>query len=337
MWVSNFCRSPAMQGIISTGTVLAGRYQIDRYLGGGAFGETYLAKDMLLPKNPPCAVKRLKPQTLNPDILRLFNQEAEVLNELGNNHDQIPRLFAHFQENQDFYLVEEFIDGHDLSEELTPGKCLSEAEVTGLLREILEVLSVVHQRGVIHRDIKPQNLMRRKKDGKIVLIDFGAVKDIGTSAVNYLGQVTSTVVIGTPGYMPTEQGNSNPKFSSDIYAVGMLGIQALTGIMPHELRKDARDEIIWRNQAQVSPKLAAVLDRMVRYDFRQRYNSATQALQVVRGLSVSAGLTGTLLSFIRTFTVSPSRAASNTSIFSSNTPHRKVFTGGIIFAAAAVF
>jgi len=161
------------------GQTLRNRYHIIKSLVQGGFGATYLAKDLDLPGHPYCVVKQLKPEKPDPNLLliarRLFNTEAEVLYKLGKLHDRIPNLSAHFEENGEFYLVQDFIEGHDLRKELTPGKKLSESYTIALLQNILEILVVVHQQGVIHRDIKPANLMRRQ-DGKIVLIDFGAVK-----------------------------------------------------------------------------------------------------------------------------------------------------------------
>ncbi|WP_396336448.1 WG repeat-containing protein [Fischerella sp. JS2] len=243
---------------------------------------------MDLPTYAQCVVKHLKPTSPDPSVLpiarRLFETEAQVLYQLGQN-DRIPRLFAHFEENGEFYLVQEFVDGHDLSKELTPGRRFSENEVVRLLQETLEVLAIVHQRNIVHRDIKPQNLMRRRSDGKIVLIDFGAVKEIGSLAMNTQGQVRSTIAIGTPGYMPTEQANRDPKLCSDIYAVGMIGIQALTGLMPQQLLLDnTTGELIWRNYVQVSDKLANILTKMVRYHFSQRYQSASEALQALSAI-----------------------------------------------------
>ena len=266
---------------------LGGRYQILKYLGEGSFGVTFVAEDTQQPGNPRCVVKQFKPKATDPYTLRearrLFDQEAQMLQTLGK-HDQIPRLLAHIEENQEFYLVQEFIEGHDLTVELPVGKQLSEAWVIQLLRDILEVLVFVHDSGIIHRDIKPSNI-RRRQDGKIVLIDFGAVKQISTQFINAQGQTSFTVVIGTPGYMPSEQANRHPKLSSDVYAVGMIGIQALTGTFPLHLPKDSQtDELVWRHLVRVNPKLADILDKMVRYDFRQRHESASVALQALMTL-----------------------------------------------------
>lgn len=147
--------------------------------------------------------KILTPYTLNAGKI-LFDREAEALEKLGH-HDQIPRLLAHFEDNQKFYLVQEFIEGHDFTQELRPNKQLSEAFVIQFLSDILEVLAFVHQQQVIHRDIKPSNIRRRESDGKLVLIDFGAVKQVSTQVVNSQGQTKVTIAIGSPGYMPSEQ------------------------------------------------------------------------------------------------------------------------------------
>ncbi len=271
------------------GRTLRNRYQIIKDLGQGGFGDTYLAKDLDLPGQPHCVVKHLKPKGLKPADLpiakRLFDKEAETLHKLGKLHDQIPSLFAHFEEKGKFYLVQDFIEGHDLTKELILGKKLSESYTITLLHDILAVLAIVHQQNVIHRDLKPANLMRRQ-DGKIILIDFGAVKEISTIVVNAQGQTKLTIGIGTPGYTPSEQANGKPKLASDIHAVGMIGIQALTGQPPYTLPEDPQTgEVIWRNQAQVSNNLANVLDKMVRDHFSQRYQNAEQALQAILSLS----------------------------------------------------
>ncbi|GAB4370196.1 MAG: hypothetical protein Kow00121_10670 [Elainellaceae cyanobacterium] len=260
---------------------LGGRYQLISYLGGGGFGQTYLAQDMHLPGQPQCVVKHLKPKLIDAISLetahRLFETEAQVLYRLSD-FSQIPRLLAHFEENQEFYLVQEFIDGDNLGKELVPGQRLSEAQTIALLHDILEVLVYIHHHNVIHRDLKPSNLIRRRKDGKMVLIDFGAVKQL-TTQIQTHGHSTQTIAIGSPGYMPTEQLAGKPRFCSDLYALGMIGIQALTGLHPKSLPEDARtSEMIWRDRAEVSVRLANILDNMIRYDFRQRYQSAVEVL-----------------------------------------------------------
>ncbi|MEA5616332.1 tetratricopeptide repeat protein [Cronbergia sp. UHCC 0137] len=271
------------------GNTLAGRYQIINHLGGGGFGETYIACDTQLPSSPQCVVKRLKPQVNNTATLetarRLFDTEAQVLYQLGT-HERIPQLLAYFEENAEFYLVQELITGHSLSNELTPGKIFTQDQIIFLLQEILEILHFVHDQKVIHRDVNPRNILRREQDGKLILIDFGAVKQITTQVITSTGETKATVAIGTPGYIPGEQAQGNPKFSSDIYALGIIAIQAITGLLPEQITKDPENhEIIWRKYATVSPEFAQFIDKMVCYDFRQRYASATIALQALQQLN----------------------------------------------------
>ncbi|MEW6492012.1 MAG: serine/threonine-protein kinase [Cyanobacteriota bacterium] len=269
---------------------LGGRYKIISKLGAGGFGRTFLAQDLHLPGHPQCVVKQLKPQSSNAETLamarRLFDTEAEVLYQLGD-HEQIPRLLAHFEDNEEFYLAQEFIEGEPITKELAKGRVWTQARVTDLLQDILQVLSFVHQQQVIHRDLKPPNLMRRYSDGKIVLIDFGAVKQVSSQVINSdTGETNLTISIGTKGYMPNEQLAGIPRFSSDVYAVGMLGIQALTGVHPKRLGEDPQTgEITWREHApHISSELADILDKMVCYDFRDRYPTATEALEALRKL-----------------------------------------------------
>jgi tetratricopeptide (TPR) repeat protein/tRNA A-37 threonylcarbamoyl transferase component Bud32 len=260
------------------GQILGGRYKIINSLGGGAFGQTYIAEDLQLPDHPRCVVKQLKPQTKDEQTLkiarRLFDTEATVLHRLGS-HDQIPRLLAHFEEKQEFYLVQDCIEGQPLSQEIQPGKQLSEAKVIALLNDVLSVLAFVHGQNVIHRDLKPSNLIRRASDGKLVLIDFGAVKQVSSQGISE----GATVAIGTPGYMPSEQLAGSPRPNSDIYALGAIAIQALTGTVPSRFPQDpVSGELVWRDKAQVSEPLAQILDKMVRSHFRDRYPSAEEVL-----------------------------------------------------------
>ncbi len=292
------------------GKVISGRYQIIQNLGSGGFGQTFLAEDLQLPDHHQCVVKRLKPATNDDFVLqiasRLFETEAVVLHRLGS-HDRIPRLLAHFEEEHEFYLVQELIDGCDLTSELIPSDRsvdgypvgrMNEAQAIAFLRDILEILAYVHQQGAIHRDIKPANLMRRRSDGKLVLIDFGAVKQVATAISNSTSNSTSksnlTVAIGTDGYMPNEQAIGKPKPCSDLYAVGMIAIQGLTGVPPSLLSEDmTTGEIAWRQspmraspkyRTNVSDDLAKVIDKLVRYDFRDRYQSAEDAIAALANL-----------------------------------------------------
>ena len=273
------------------GLTLSGRYRIVQQLGKGGFGVTFLAEDTQRPGNPKCVVKLFQPVASDPDTLtagkQLFDREAETLEVLGT-HNQIPRLLAHFQEDQKFYLVQEFVEGHDISQELFPGKKLSEPYAIKLLKDILEILTFVHRNNHIHRDIKPSNVRRRDSDGKVVLLDFGAVKQVSTQVVNTQGHTTNTIAIGTRGYMPSEQAQGNPHFNSDIYAVGIIGIQALTGNTPAALVTDIQTgEIEWRNHLllDISSGFADILDKMIRYDYRQRFDSAESVVEALNEIS----------------------------------------------------
>lgn len=278
---------------------LGGRYKVISQLGAGGFGQTFLAEDLHLPGNPQCVVKQLKPQVTDASSLqtarRLFDIEAKVLYQLGD-HDQIPRLLAHFEDNSEFYLAQELIEGEPLTQEFAGGSPWSEAQAIALLQDLLHVLAFVHQQQVIHRDIKPSNLIRRRQDGRIVLIDFGAVKEASTQVVNPQSGDTKTISIGTQGYTPKEQLGGNPRFSSDIYAVGMIGIQALTGIHPRRLKEDPQTgEIDWHESApKISAELRNIVDCMVRYDFRDRYPTALEALEAICHLSGSLSESGTM-------------------------------------------
>lgn len=269
--------------------IIGGRYKIVKVLGSGGFSETYIAEDIQRPGNPLCVVKQLRVASTNPKQLavarRLFKLEAETLEKLGV-HNQIPQLYAYFEEAEEFYLVQELIVGHPLSYELVPGRSISEVAVMQILQDLLQTLEFVHNHEVIHRDIKPSNIVRRHADGKLVLIDFGAVKEVTTQLLDNDGQTGFTIGIGTQGYAPSEQCAGRVRFSSDIYAVGMIAIKALSGLSPHELQLDAKTgEFLWMQKSQISPQLAAIVSKMVRYDFNERFQSASEALAAIEELT----------------------------------------------------
>ncbi|OYQ62089.1 hypothetical protein B9G53_23895 [Pseudanabaena sp. SR411] len=264
------------------GKLLDRRYRIVKELAEGGFSQTYLAEDTRLPKNPQCVVKHLNPTIDDPvftqKALELFKAEAETLQELGK-HDLIPQLYAYFQENKEFYLVQEFIAGHPLSKEMSPGSQMAEARVAQIVKEVLEILQFVHKYNVIHRDIKPSNLIRRHSDGKLVLIDFGTVKQVQLEVASAHHKARVTLPIGTPGYMSYEQERGQSVSCSDIYSLGMVALQALTGKHPSQFPRDRDNEINWRSYAKVSREFAAVLDRMTRCNPRDRYQTVDEVLR----------------------------------------------------------
>ncbi|MDJ0589148.1 MAG: serine/threonine-protein kinase [Pleurocapsa sp. MO_226.B13] len=271
---------------MAIGKILFKQYKIIEEIGAGAFGNTYIALDKAFPGEPRRVVKHLCPQNTNPRNLeiakRLFKTEAECLSRLGE-HNQIPRLYSYFGEEGEFYLVQELIEGQDLTSEFQPGKKWSEAETVEFLQELLSILSVVHQENTIHRDIKPANIMRRQSDRRLVLIDFGAVKKILTGDRQGKTTLSSTVGIGTYSYMPPEQAMGRPGKYSDVYAVGMLGIQALSGLSSRELPQDSEHlQQMWNDlDLEVSPQLKYVLGKMVSFQYKQRFQDANEALKAL--------------------------------------------------------
>ncbi|MBF2097175.1 MAG: protein kinase, partial [Gloeomargaritaceae cyanobacterium C42_A2020_066] len=270
----------AAQATTQQPLVLAGRYRVIKTLGTGGFCHTYLAEDSHRPGRCLCVVKQLRLHIEDASGLdtaqRLFHSEAETLEKLGQ-HDRIPRLLAYFEQERNFYLVQEFIEGHLLGDELVKGQPLPASQVVSILRDLLTVLEFVHEARVIHRDIKPSNIIRRDQDRRLVLIDFGAVKAIETSLAEPASAFT--VAVGTQGYMPLEQCAGRPQFNSDLYAVGMIAIQALTGIAPHRLPEDpATGELLWPTQG-IDSGLVDVVKAMVQRDYSERAQTATEVLQ----------------------------------------------------------
>lgn len=265
--------------------ILHSRYQILRKLAEGGFGTVYLAQDNLYQNQ--CVVKKLHSDSDKVEIMkRLFQEEATILQKL--DHPQIPHLIDNFEENKEYYLVQEYIEGHTLTKELIPKQPWAENQVIELLKEGLSILEYIHSRGVIHRDIKPDNFIRRRQDGKLVLIDFGAVKKFN---VEQSQLINKTVTVGTYGYMPIEQALGQPRKNSDIYALGMIGIQALTGIDVMALKQDEQGEIIWQEFAQVTSFLASIFTQMVRSHYLHRYQSATEALKALQSKSTVSNKT----------------------------------------------
>jgi CHASE2 domain-containing sensor protein/predicted Ser/Thr protein kinase len=271
---------------------LRGRYQLIQLLGEGGFAKTYLATDSQQ-NHRFCVIKHLTPANSSPQFLatarRLFKAEADVLRRLGS-HDRIPALWDAFEADGEFYLVQEFIDGESLSEHFKTGPHYTEAQIIELLEEVLAILAFIHQDQVIHRDIKPSNLMRRHADGKLMLIDFGAVKEI-TTEFDTAGSQELTVSIGTQGYAAPEQMAGRPRYSSDLYALGMTAIRGLTGRSPTELPENPQTgELLWDTAApEVGPGLKVFLQRLTHASIYQRYPSATAALADLHHLDTLAG------------------------------------------------
>ncbi|MGA7938176.1 MAG: serine/threonine-protein kinase [Kovacikia sp.] len=270
------------------GKTLDRRYRIIDLLGEGGFSHTYIAEDTRRPKSPDypkCVVKHLRKSSNSPEFLnnarRLFRTEAETLERLGE-HSQIPRLLAYFEEWREFYLVQEYIQGNPLSAEWQPGHDWSESQVYTFLCEMLEILAFVHAQGVIHRDVKPDNIIRRRLDRKLCLVDFGTVKQ----AISHVAPNSTqhTITTGTPGYIPIEQWRGNPQFNSDLYALGVVAVQTLTGIDPEAFQGNP-ERILRQHRPQITEALAAVIENMVRTDWHDRYPSVQAVLQALYPLA----------------------------------------------------
>ena len=286
----SYSRSKATGEAAAIGQLLNKRYRIIKVLGSGSFGPTYLAADTHRPGLPHCVVKQLCPYASGVESLRtarrLFQKEAEILEKLGKN-DRLPQLLAYFEENNQLYLVKEFIPGYPLTDEIVPGHPLSQSEVVEILRSVLDILVFVHEQGVIHRDIKPANLIRRQEDKALVLIDFGSVKEIGNLMS---GDRTRTVAAGTPVYMPVEQFQGNPQYNSDLYALGTIAVQALTGLSAESLPKlqDMDSRVCWRDRCEIDSEFADIIDKMVCYASGQRYQSAREVLDALDEMEAKA-------------------------------------------------
>ncbi|PZO10674.1 MAG: serine/threonine protein kinase [Leptolyngbya foveolarum] len=272
--------------------LLSNRYRVLSLLGDGGFGKTFLVEDVHMPSARQCVLKQLKPieddEAAGKIVRNRFGREAATLEKLGETHDQIPRLYAYFSEGDQFYLVTEWIAGYTLTQKVQVEGPQSEAAVKKIIADLLGVIAYVHRQGIVHRDIKPDNVILRRADGKPVLIDFGAVKETMTTqiSVNGQGAQAHTIAIGTPGYMPAEQMAGRPTFTSDLYSLGMTAIYLLTSRIPQELSVDDRTgEWLWRQYASgVSAGFGNFLDCAIHRDPRTRFPSAESMLSILNTL-----------------------------------------------------
>ena len=258
--------------------ILKDRYLAAKLIGQGGFGRTFLALDLDIPSQPPCVIKQFLPEKLNSaeieEAKRLFDQEARQLDTLGE-HPQIPKLLAHLEQEDQLYLIQEFIDGQNLAAELSQQGPFSETEIKQLLENLLPVLEFIHQHDVIHRDIKPENLIRRRGDRQLVLVDFGAAKLANKSVLAKTG-----TIIGTPGYTAPEQAIGKPTFASDIYSLGVTCLHLLTQIDPLDLFDANENDWVWQHYltTPVSQQLKNILSKMIVMALKKRYQSPTEIL-----------------------------------------------------------
>jgi len=302
---SKFCQSCGQPNLTP---LFRNRYRVIRLLGEGGFGRTYEAVDTDR-MDDPCVIKQFMPQFQGTSALEkateLFQQEAKRLYELGE-HPQIPRLIAYFEQDKRLYLVQELIEGQNLLAELTQQGVFSEEKIWQLLADILPILKFVHDRNVIHRDIKLENIIRRRtsihsspanpgnfrnsafrRGGRreLVLIDFGVSKQVTGSLMTKVG-----TTVGTPGYSPMEQMRGQVFPGSDLYSLGITCIRLLTKCLP---KVDGSDDLydpinggwIWRERlpadTKISSELAKILDKLIQDYLKNRYQSADEVIKAL--------------------------------------------------------
>lgn len=277
--------------------ILHKRYVPIKKIGRGGFGLTYLAVD-LANKKSYCVIKQLLTQDQDPDTARtaldLFGREAKTLEKI--NHPQIPKLLNYFEENNQYYLIQEFVLGVDLEKEVKKKGLFPESTAKRFLREMLPVLDYIHSQKVIHRDVKPGNILRRKEDNQLILIDFGAVKDqINTQLMQSNSQQASTKIsVGTMGFAPPEQLAMRPRYSSDVYALAATCLFLMTGKAPKDLCDEATGEFAWEKYVNVGNNFAKVLNKMLELDIKKRYDSAKEVLEALDIIPYAEELAGSM-------------------------------------------
>ncbi|MBW4629417.1 MAG: SUMF1/EgtB/PvdO family nonheme iron enzyme [Brasilonema octagenarum HA4186-MV1] len=285
---NRFCTSCGQNNF---GYFLRNRYRVLELLGEGGFSRTYATEDVDR-LDAPCVIKQFFPQIQGTSertkAAQLFKEEAKRLYELGENHWQIPRLLAYFEQGSSLYLVQEFIQGQTLLQELQQ-QPFSEEKIRDLLKDLLPVLQFIHERNVIHRDIKPENIIRRQTDGKLVLIDFGGAKQVTQTSLSRQATVLYTI-----GYAPSEQMAGFACQASDLYALGVTCARLMTQCLPIQnpdggqiqdtLYNPMNGEWLWREYLQekgvtIGNDLRAILDKLLKHLAKDRYQSATEVLQ----------------------------------------------------------
>jgi serine/threonine protein kinase, bacterial len=281
--------------------LLKDRYCLLQPLATGGFSETYLAEDTDRPTGNRCVIKKMRVATDDPQIYQIarerFERESIILKDLGQDNPQIPTFYDFFVDDGEFLLVQEWIEGQTLTQTLQATGTFSIAAVQELLVSLLNVLSYIHSKKIIHRDIKPDNIILRKENKQPVLIDFGAVKEVvANTLLNARQKSTCSIVIGTPGFMSSEQAIGRPTYSSDLYSLGLTAIYLLTGQSPQDLPTSPdTGAILWQQSLpqlsastyqtvlDASPVLAKVLDRAIESHPRDRFTTAPEMLSALEG------------------------------------------------------
>ncbi len=264
--------------------LLRDRYQLLRYIGKGGFGKTFLAADIASPEQSLGVMKQLRSTRQESATgKKLFEREAQILGKIGN-HPQIPRLIDYFEEQEQFFLIQEYIYGQNLRQAIKQQGTFDESQTIQALKEILLILKYIHSHKLIHRDIKPSNILVRHRDRKLVLIDFGLVEDQVDHLNNHDGEklVFSEHSVGTRGFAPPEQVALQPVYASDIYSLGVTCIYLMTGKTPEKIGLDPMTgEVMWFKNIRVNPKFADILRTMLEISVEDRYQTANEVLQAL--------------------------------------------------------
>jgi tetratricopeptide (TPR) repeat protein len=264
--------------------ILLERYRIIELINGTPGSRSYLSEDASQSNFARYVVKQFLPPSKNPVLLKISHNvletEAKPLERLSQQDDRIQSLTTFFEKNKNFYLVRSYIEGKSLKKEIVPGEKLNSEQVLNILLEILEILVIVHQRGIIHGNIKPANIIRRQSDNKLVLVDFGAPQEAVSN------------IVAASEYMPIEQAYRNAQFNSDIYTLGIIAIEALTGLTAKEITSQKNqkntdaEKIIWHPRSyQVNPRLVKIIDKMVHLNYQNRYQSAEEVLKDLQAIN----------------------------------------------------
>jgi len=292
--VCNAPNAPDAKFCMKCGTklLIQDRYRPSKALGEGSFGKTFLAVDQGKPSQPQCVIKQFTFTSTNPDFVQkakdLFYEEAKQLEKLGK-HPQIPELYGYCEQENRLYLIQEYVDGENLLDELDRTGVFNEAKIRQVLADLLSVLQFLHEHQVIHRDIKPENIMRRQSDQKLVLIDFGAVKQTTATSLQRTG-----TTIGSLAYQAPEQGLGKAVFSSDLYSLGVSCLQLLTNKEPYDLYDVQEGEFVWQHYLLtkiLEDNLGKVLDRMTQGAIKQRYRSVQEIVQALNPITPTINLT----------------------------------------------
>lgn len=324
------------------GQILNGRYRVLEALSMGGTGLTYIAEDISLPEKPKCAIEQLQPSAKGPNSisgLRIrFKREIEALRQL-RDRDRIPQLLEDFEQQAEFYLVSEYVEGHPLTVEMPLGKHWNEVQTIQILKEVLSILKVAHNQGAVHGNIRPDNIVRRHGDGALVLTGFGVVRQASVhSGVGVVGANS----VSTLGYSAIGQAQPRPELNTDIHALGIVGIQALTGIAPTQFQEDDQTgQIVWQHYVPVSAELAAVLSKMVKKHFRERYQSAAEVLLDLARISAKQETTIGMLGIaqyqqIPNYVPQSLRLPSNASSSELNYPSRQPDTPTVPLSNAVI-